>query len=62
MLVAVAAALDVAASRRDVMPTVPPVILRVERLALPKPVLAELFVFIFSVPIVTVPPLMLVVA
>ena len=62
VLVAVAAALDVAASRRDVMLTVPAVILRAARLALPKPVLAELFVFMFSVPIVTVPPLMLVVA
>ena len=62
VLVAVAAPLDVAASRRDVMPTVPAVILRVARLALPKPALAELFVFMFSVAIVTVPPLMLVVA
>ena len=61
-LVAVAAALEVLARLRLVILTVPPEILRVARLALPAPVLAELFVFIFSVVIVTVPPLMLVVA
>ena len=61
-LVAVAAALEVLARLRVVTATVPPEILRVAKLVLPVPVLAELFTFMFSVPIVTAPPLMLVVA
>ena len=60
-LVAVAAALEVLARLKVVMPTVPPEILRFARLALPVPVLAELLTFMFSVVIVTDPPLMLVV-
>ena len=62
VLVAVAAAAEGEARLRFVTPTEPPEMLRLERLALPVPVLAELFRFMLNVPMVTMPPLMLAVA
>ena len=59
-LVALAAALEAAARLIPLVIVVePPEMLTVAWLTLPVPVLAELFTFMFNVPMVTVPPVIL---